>query len=149
MPLSNYTSSQTVDKSLAEITKALVRAGAAGLATRYDEHGAPVALAFALPWQDRELQYLLPLRPDEVAAVLTRQQVEPRYLRPEHVQRVAWRILRDWVVSQVAMIESGMLTLPEVMFPYMRTTAEGPTVWQEWELSEGRRLGPRRIKAVE
>jgi hypothetical protein len=146
MPLSNYTSTQTPEKSLAEITKALVRVGAKGIATSYED-GRIVAVAFAITWQERGLHYLLPLRPDEVERVLTEQRVESRYRRPEHVERVAWRILRDWVVAQVAMIESGMLTLPEVMFPYMRQGPDGPTVWEDWSGRELAATGER-MRAV-
>lgn len=141
MPLANYTSTVAVSKSLAEITKALVRGGARGIAQEYgDMSGNVTALEFAIPMpgqhgQVHVLRYVLPLRPDEVRTVLTKQRVEARYLTPEHVERVTWRVLRDWVLAQVTMIESGMLTLPEVMFPYMRAS-DGDTVYQNWISSQ-------------
>jgi hypothetical protein len=144
MPIMNYTTTVSPTKSLQEITSALVSAGATAIAQRYDQHGNVTALEFAIAYEGQLLRYSLPLRPDEVARVLATQRVAGQYLRPEHVRRVAWRILRDWVKAQIAVIQSGMLTMPEVMFPYMHT-GDGSTVWQAYreaglpQLTVGRR----------
>lgn len=141
MPLANYTSTVSPTKSLGEITKALVGAGARGIAQEYGgRDGSVTAVEFAIPMAGRHeqahlLHFRLPLRPAEVRRVLTEQRVKAQYLSPEHVERVTWRVLRDWVLAQVAMIESGMLTLPEVMFPYMRAE-DGDTVYQHWISSQ-------------
>ena len=138
--LANYTTTQAPTKSLAEITKALVAAGARGVAQEYGgSNGRITAVEFAIPMAGQAgtvhmLHFRLPLRPDEVARVLVSQRAPARYVTPEHVERVTWRVLRDWVLAQVAMIESGMLTLPEVMFPYMRTGDE--TMYQQWISSQ-------------
>lgn len=50
---------------------------------------------------------------------LKRDRVEKRYLTLEQANRVAWRIAHDWLRAQLAIIDAGMVTLPEVMFPYL------------------------------
>lgn len=37
----------------------------------------------------------------------------------EQAVRVGWRIIRDWVRAQCAIIESEMVTLEQVFLPYM------------------------------
>lgn len=56
-------------------------------------------------------------------------------------ERVAWRIVKDWVEAQMALIESGLAELPEVFLPYA-VKPDGRTVYDEFKgnllmLSEG------------
>jgi hypothetical protein len=36
-----------------------------------------------------------------------------------HASKVAWRVIKDWLAAQIALIESEMATLDEVMLPYL------------------------------
>lgn len=38
---------------------------------------------------------------------------------PEQAARVAWRIAKDWLEAQAALIDAEMALLDEVMLPYM------------------------------
>ncbi|WP_189339127.1 hypothetical protein [Williamsia muralis] len=42
--------------------------------------------------------------------------MSPKYQTPEHALRVAWRITKDWVEAQLAIIETQMVT-PAQVFP--------------------------------
>jgi hypothetical protein len=131
MPIRNYTTGVSPERSATEITRALVKAGARGIAQEYDDTGHTIALEFAVPMAGAMLHYSLPVRSSEVHKVLQRQRVESRYQTVEHAERVTWRILRDWVLAQLAVIETGMVDLSEVMFPYMRTDT-GDTAYARW-----------------
>lgn len=131
MALLNYTTTVAVPKTLAEITKRLVAVGARGIAQEYDG-GRLVGLEFAIKIGPEILSYRLPCRTAAVRDVLKRQRVAPRYLTADHVERVAWRILGDWIAAQAAIIETEMVTLPQVMLPYMRT-GDGLTVFERYE----------------
>jgi hypothetical protein len=74
--------------------------------------------------------------------VLKRQRVASRYLTPDHVERVAWRILGDWIAAQAAIIETEMVTLPQVMLPYMRTD-DGSTVFERYETTRALPVGAK------
>src|SRR5215471_2881523 len=128
MPLLNYTTKVPAATTVALITQLLVKAGARQVLTEYDNHQRPIALAFALDTNQGLRRYHLPIEPASVQRVLVRQHVEPRYHTLEHAERVAWRILKDWVEAQVAIIETEMVTLDEVMLPYMQL-ANGLTVY--------------------
>lgn len=132
MPLLNYTTKVAVGRTLQEITTKLVKAGARGVATEFDTHGRLVGVDFAIPVGGDTLHYTLPCRAAAVREVLKRQRVEARYLTAEHVERGAWRILGDWVAAQLAIIETEMVSLPQVMLPYMRTE-DGSTVFERFE----------------
>jgi len=60
---------------------------------------------------------------------LKREKVQARYATPEHAERVAWRIVKDWLEAQLAIIRTEMATLDQVMLPYMRAD-DGRTVYE-------------------
>jgi YD repeat-containing protein len=132
MALMNYTTKVPVGRTLQEITTKLVKAGARGVATEYDGHGRLVGIEFAIRHGNETLSYTLPCRVAAVREVLKRQRVEARYLTAEHMERVAWRILGDWVAAQLAIIETEMVSLPQIMLPYLRTE-DGSTVFERFE----------------
>lgn len=136
MPLKDYTTSVSVHKSVGEITAVLVKSGARGIGQEYDEDGRLIGVEFVVTHHGLMLRYALPVRTEAVLAVLTSQRVEQRYRTPEQAERVAWRILRDWLIAQLAIIETGMVEFPEVMFPYMRTDGADGTVYQQWISSQ-------------
>ena len=47
--------------------------------------------------------------------------------------------LKDWVEAQAAIIEAGMVTMEQVMLPYLEVRPDGTTLYQAY-LTEGRKL---------
>lgn len=133
MPIANYTSSVSPDRTIAEITKMVVQAGARGIATEYDAQGRAVALSFAVHYQGEHQQYRLPVRIGAVQDTLKADHVEKRYQSLDHAERVAWRIVRDWIRAQLAIIATGMTKLDEVMLPYLLVD-RGETVYDRYEI---------------
>ena len=48
----------------------------------------------------------------------------------EQALRVSWRIIKEWVEAQMAIIEAGQAELSEVFLPYA-VTKDGDTVYQK------------------
>lgn len=132
MPLLNYTTAVAANRTFGEITKDLVKAGARGIAAEFDPQGRMIGMSFAIVVDGDTLQYTMPVRIDAVRDTLTKQRVEKRYQSLEHAEKVAWRILRDWVRAQLAIIETGMVSMQQVMLPYMRTD-NGLTVFDRYQ----------------
>lgn len=129
MALLNYTTKISAAKTAMEIVSHLAKAGARQVLTDYNDRGGIVAISFAYPDAQGELQkYRLPV---DVAAVekVMRSQNIPRPLKTtEQAERVAWRILKDWVEAQLAILETGMVVFDQVMLPYMMIP--GGTVYE-------------------
>src|SRR6185295_14065113 len=100
MPLLNYTTTVAADKTAAEIVRILANAGAVQVLTDYSE-GRPTGIAFALATMNGLRQYRLPVNAAAVEAVLRKQRVPRRYAKAGQAERVAWRILKDWVEAQL------------------------------------------------
>lgn len=118
MPIAAYTTTVTVESSLRKITDMLAKAGANTITTDWELSGITTGLSFGIQTEFGWIPFRLPIRVDGVQATLKRDKVPPRYQTKEHAARVAWRIAHDWLRAQLALIDAGMTTLPEVMFPY-------------------------------
>ena len=130
-PLLNYTTTVSVDKTIGQIQKLLVTAGATNVATDYrrvDDAHLPVGIVFTVNTEYGFRRFSLPVNLTSVQAVLTRQRVQPKFRTGEQAARVAWRIVKDWVEAQLAIIETEMVTLDQVMLPYMQDDS-GETVY--------------------
>lgn len=120
MPLLNYTTSVPVARTLSQIHGLLVEAGARQIMTDYDATARPVGISFATETVHGPRQFRLPVNALRVKQVLKREKVQPRFQTEDQAERVAWRIVKDWVEAQLAIIRTEMVTLDEVMLPYMR-----------------------------
>jgi hypothetical protein len=129
MPLLNYTTSIAPQKTVMEIQAALAKAGASAILADYDTDGNIVALSFRLKAEGQDISFKLPTAWQPVMETLKRQRVSPKYQTPEHALRVAWRITKDWVEAQLAIIETRMVTTAQVFLPYA-ITKDGSTVYE-------------------
>lgn len=133
MPLLNYTTEVDAKKSIDQIQAMLARAGAQRVSVDYSlAGGQPVvsAISFVMPKVFGERPFRMPANIDAIERTLKRQKVPPRYATREHCERVGWRILKDWLEAQLAIVESGMVTLDEVMLPYLVAGPKGETFYR-------------------
>jgi hypothetical protein len=69
---------------------------------------------------------------DAVCQVLQKdRKIPPRLRTPEQGQRVAWRIMKDWLEAQLAIVATEMVSFDQVMLPYMRTN-DGRSVYEHY-----------------
>jgi hypothetical protein len=127
--LLNYTTSVPVGRTIGQVQGLLVEAGARQVMTSYDDVGRATGIAFAVQTAQGVRTFTLPVNSARVEGVLKRDKVPPRYSTPEHAECVAWRIVKDWVEAQLAIIRTEMVTLDQVMLPYMRGD-DGRTVYE-------------------
>ena len=132
MPIMNYTTKVDVYTTIGAIQGMLVKHGAKKIMQDYDENGRIRAICFAIdtPTGLRGIQ--LPAKVENVLAVLHQQKVKADY---EQAERVAWRIVKDWVAAQMAILESEMVQLDEIFLPYM-VNREGNTFYQLYRANQ-------------
>lgn len=131
MPIKNYTTTVPAAQSVAEIVGALAAHGATRIQQDYDA-GKPVSIAFEIDTPAGLRAFRLPSSADRAKAVLLRQKVKTDDAQAE---RVAWRILRDWVLSQMAILETEMVAMDQIMLPYM-VDDHGRTVYELYQSSQ-------------
>lgn len=134
MPLLNDTSQTPAQKSIAEISQMLAKAGARQVMQDYDDSGNIVALSFSLELEGQRIGFRLPSdwRPVHEILVQARRRNTKigRFVETEvHARDVAWRIMKDWVEAQLAIIETCMVTTAQVFLPYA-VTPNGQTLYE-------------------
>jgi hypothetical protein len=130
MPLLNYTTTVQVQKTVAEIIAMLTGHGARAILQEYDDHGTITGLSFKVRVGEQELAFRLPADWRAVLRVMEHdRRVARRFKTPDQARRVAWRILKEWIAAQMALIEVRLATLEQVFLPYA-ILADGRTVYE-------------------
>ncbi len=130
MPILNYTTTVDADKTVGQILTMLAKGGARSTMAQYGSGGKVESIAFAVLTPMGMRSFTLPVDPSKVLTVMKRERVAPRYLTPSHAENVAWRIMKDWLEAQLAIIATEMVTLDQVMLPYMQANDGGQTVYE-------------------
>jgi len=130
MPLLNYTTTIQAAKTVVEIQNILAKHGARAILLNYDDAGHIEALTFKVMAPQGELAVRLPIQPDAVLQVLQQHHVPNRYTNQEQAIRIAWRIVKDWVEAQMAILETEMVRMEQIFLPYI-VTDSGRTVYEQ------------------
>lgn len=131
--IKNYTTDIDVSKTLGEIQKLLAENGATGIAFEYAEDGSGKlkAVFFKIRYNDKEIPFRLPAKPDKVYqslfAGLKDQQIwrNGKYVsryeqsRQEQSEKIAWRVCKLWLEAQITHINLDQAKPQEVFLPYM------------------------------
>lgn len=140
----NYTTTIPAEKTVGEVQAMLGRAGAAAVATMYDG-GRPNGVHFQMNTANGVATFALPVDVDGVVAALAkahragqiRSISKAKALSREHAERVAWRVIKDWLEAQLALVAASMAQLDTVMLPYL--LVDGQTLTDRY-LERGQRL---------
>lgn len=123
MPLLNYTTKIPAEQTAAEIMSVLVKKGATEILTHYGPTGMATGLKWRMETANGPVGFSLPINTEAVFEILTRDRVmrtNPE-ARMQQANRTAWRIIKEWILAQMALIETEMVTVEEVFMPYMLT----------------------------
>lgn len=117
------------EQTVNEIQKHLIRAGAKKIIFDYDDAMMPCNITFSYPTPKGLMLFSLPLRFQGVSNILTKQKVHNR-TGDLHPINTAWRIMKDWIVSQLAMVDAELAEFSEVFLPYA-VTKTGETLFEQ------------------
>lgn len=136
MPLLNYTTKIPAGQTASEIMSILASKGASDIITHYGDNAQPTGLKWRMKTPAGNLSFSLPINTEAVFKILTQDNVMKTnsQARLQQANRTAWRIIREWILAQMALVETEMVTIDEVFMPYMLT--DGQTLYQA--LSEGK-----------
>lgn len=140
MGLKNYTTKVPANRSVQEIQEMLQKHNASGVLTEYEKGTGRIAgLAFQMEIDGQKIGFRLPLN-WRAAQKVMRNEGNPRATDDDYAYRVAWRILRDWVDVQMALVEIEMAEMQQIFLPYA-ITRSGKTVYENMLENPGLLLG--------
>ena len=131
MSVLNYTTKIAAAKTIAEVQHLLVQHGASRIAVDYT-NGQPSGLTFALVTPHGARLFTLPVDVDAMHRLIVAEYRAGR-LRGlskavaesrEQAERVAWRVIKDWLAAQLSLVQTEMVGLDQVMLPYLHIDGE-------------------------
>src|SRR6266699_3370040 len=86
--------------------------------------GKAIGISFRIKTAWGIMSFRLPAQVDEDHKILNkcdrrgRATIAPRYRTREQAERTAWRVTRDWLEAQLALIQCGLASMDQVFLPY-------------------------------
>ena len=137
MSVLNYTTQIDAGKTVGEVQALLAKYGATRIAIDY-ENGGPTGVTFALTTPHGPRLFTLPVDVDAMHRLLVRE-VSSGRLRGgrsiavmksrEQAERVAWRVVKDWLAAQLALVQTQMAAIDQVLLPYLHADETGRTLY--------------------
>lgn len=135
MPILNYTTKVPAANTVSKIQEILGAKGACRVSVDY-LNGKASAIAFELKIGVSEVGFKLPCHIAGVAQALKKS--SPRgnaWKDSAQVERIAWRIVKDWVEAQMALVEANQAEIGEVFLPYA-VHNDGQTMFQHFKSNQ-------------
>lgn len=133
MTIKNYTTTINANKTIGEIQELLSKHGANAIMTEYN-NGEVIGLSFKIMTPRGEMGVRLPANTDRVLQVLRNQRKKNNQVKDtmEQATKTAWRIIKDWIDAQMAILETEMVEMEEIFLPYMINN-DGQTLYQAFK----------------
>lgn len=132
MAILNYTTQVDAFKTVSEIEYILMKHKAKSIMKNYE--GETISgLSFLIDTGRQQVPVKLPVRIDECLKVLQKEkQRGTKNIKAtrEQAERVAWRILKDWIESQMALLDIEMVKFEEIFLPYIELHG-GETIYEK------------------
>jgi len=130
MPIANYSTTIRAEKSITEIQSILAAHGARGVLVEYDGQRQPKQVRFSVIGpKEKQIYFTLPARAERIYVILNKQRIPKKLQTMEQARRVAWRLIKDWVRAQAALLEADLVEIEEIFLPYM-TNERGETMFE-------------------
>lgn len=130
MPILNYTTAISAEKTASEIQSRLAKAKAQAVLCEYGDDGVMCAMSFRIMTKHGVIFFRMPANADGVYSALRKSSKVPTRLKTRaQAANVAWRVLKDWIEAQLAIVEAEMADIAEVFLPYAQAS-DGRTLYK-------------------
>ena len=122
--LKNYTTAIPEGKTIMEIEQILAQFRATAILKDYQEDGSVKAISFKIMTEYGEMPFKIPM--DDRAIAKYRSEQFTGYIKKENTKndldtarKIGWRIIKDWIHSQLSIVQLRLVKVEEVFLPYM------------------------------
>lgn len=136
MAILNYSTTIDALKTVGEVEYILIKHGAKSILKDISPEGSIDSLSFQVDTHYGIMPIKLPVNIEPVLKVLINEKKKKNSkvkATKDQAERVAWRILKDWVEAQMALIEIEMVRMEQVFLPYAILGNSGKTVFENLE----------------
>lgn len=137
MAIKNYTTQITVEKTVGEIENILSKHGAKKILKEYDGAGNVVGVSFIIDLPIGTVPFKLPIELKAWIALINQavkdKKLPKRFLNDaEQSRKVGWRVIRDWIDAQMALVETKTVKFEQVFLPYVFDVGTNETVYEKF-----------------
>jgi len=142
MAIKNYTTQIPVEKTIGEIEAILAKAGANKILKDYDGAGNIVAVSFMVLIDNKNIPFKLPIELNAWIALINLACDERRNGRrilsesyrddADQARRVGWRVIKDWIDAQMALVETKTVKFDQVFLPYVYDLKSNQTLYEKF-----------------
>lgn len=123
MAILNYTTTINANKSVGEIQALLASKGARKVMIEYGPCAEVAAISFEILCNEIHMQFRLPANWKGVHKAILKAKIKgkpvaAKYRGEQHAIGVCWRIIKDWIEAQLAIIEAEQADMATVFLPY-------------------------------
>lgn len=140
MSLKNYSTTVPTSKTIMEIEDILSKHRASDIWKEYNKNGDIVALNFAINTEFGKMPFKLPVNVEAVRQILiiekNNKQINLSKKQIDDIQtaqKIAWRIIKDWIDSQMALVDISMVKLEQVFLPYAFDFNKNQSLYEAFE----------------
>ncbi len=133
MAILNYTTTIDAFKSASEIEYVLIKHKAKSIVKEFEGERI-TGLSFMIDTGSSQIPIKLPVKVNECMKILREQRKTNKAVKDtaDQAERVAWRILLDWVKAQMALLDIEMVQMQEIFMPYI-VDSSGRTLYERLE----------------
>jgi hypothetical protein len=122
-----------------EIELILAQFGAQAILKEYDSTHNPIAISFIMTFENKKMPFKLPLKIESARKVIEEaikakklpKKFRQEPLRTEKALIVGWRIIKDWIHSQLSLLEMHYAEPIEIFLPYLYNPIEKKTFYEK------------------
>lgn len=141
MAILNFTTQIAAEKTIGEIQTILLKAKAREMSFETNGNGAIKAVKFCIDFLENPLWFRLAPNFDGVFAAMRRDNVPNKLYKQEQAVRVGWRIMKDALAAQMAIVQSNQGEVAEVFLPYAYDHSTDRTYFAMFKDSKQKQLG--------
>lgn len=135
----NFTTQIAAEKTIGEIYAILMKAKAQEISFE-NGNGSTTAVKFCIKFLENPLWFRLAPNVDGVYKAMERDNVQPRYRNKTQALNTAWRIMKDAIEAQMAIVQSNQGEIAEVFLPYAYDLESGRTVFAHFKDNRQKQL---------
>ena len=129
------------ERTIVEIQKMLAKHGATAVLTEYTPENTVASVSFRLDHQGQPVFFRLPANVDPIYVILQNEGDRPWKRTIEHATNVAWRIVRQWIEAQLAIVQAEQVEMVEAFLPFAQNPKTGHTLYETLRVDGFKLLG--------
>lgn len=137
MAIKNYTTKILAERTVGEIETILTKSGANKILKDYDGAGNISAVSFMVSIDNKDIPFKLPIDLPAWTALINKAVEEgklpKRFMHDaDQARRVGWRVIKDWIDAQMALVETKTVKFDQVFLPYVYDFKNDQTLYEKF-----------------